>query len=78
MSKKGCEMLTCHDVLREGGKWLGEIRNWIQCKKKNGERVIWGSSDVLQPPMTVREIEEICATAVAAERNEREREAAKT
>jgi hypothetical protein len=71
-------MLTQHDVLREGGgPWLGAIRNWIQCKKKNGERVTWGSSDVLEPHMTMKEIEEICAVAVAAERNERERAVAK-
>jgi hypothetical protein len=41
-----------------GGKWLGAIRNWVQSKKKNGNTVTWASTEVLDPPMTVKELED--------------------
>ena len=57
------------DVLRQGGKWLGMARSWVQSHKLNGDKVTWGSNDVLNPPMTIREVEEVCAYAVASVMN---------
>jgi hypothetical protein len=61
-------MKTAEDILKEGGAWLGAARSWLQCRKRNGEHVKWGSQDVLDPPMTVRECEEMVAEAIQAER----------
>jgi hypothetical protein len=55
----------CYDLAREGGNWLGDARSWVQRKKHNGERVTWGSGDVLHPPMTIREVEEVASEAAA-------------
>ena len=56
------------DVLRIGGKWLGSVRSWLQWHKQNGSKVTWGSDDVLEPPMTVRDCETLAAEAVTEER----------
>jgi len=58
------------DPLTEGGPWLGAARSSIQRKRcwGNGERVTWGSNDVIDPPLTVREVENIAADAVRADR----------
>jgi hypothetical protein len=56
--------------LRMGGPWLGDARNWLKCHTRNGERVTWGSEEALEPPLTVRQVEEIAAVAVAAEMRE--------
>lgn len=66
-------MVYARDLLRKGGAWLGAAHSWLQRHKLNGERVIWGSGDELKPPMTVAQAEEICAEAVAADRNAPER-----
>jgi len=44
-----------------GGSWLGSVRNWIQCSCLNGERVTWGSNDILKlnRNWTVKVLEEI-------------------
>jgi hypothetical protein len=57
------------ELLRKGGAWLGEARAWVQRKKLNGLRVTWGTNDVLEPPVTISEVEEIAAYAAAAEIN---------
>lgn len=45
-----------------GGDWLGHIHDWIQRRCRNGERVTWGSEDVLtMPTMTVRDMEYLAA-----------------
>lgn len=62
-------MIYGEELLRKGGEWLGEARAWLQRHKLNGSRVTWGSQDELQPPMTVRDVEEVAAYAAAAERN---------
>jgi hypothetical protein len=59
--------------LRNGGEWLGNVRNWIQRKVQNGEYVTWGSNDILggfdtsridsHKPFTVKEIEDIAQLA---------------
>ena len=58
-------MKTAAELLREGGVWLGAVRSWMQWHKKNGSTVIWGSDEVLNPPMTVRQVEEVAAEAAA-------------
>ena len=58
----GYELLTKH-----GGNWLGTVHNWIQCKFRNGESVIWGSEDVLEGKvLTVRDMEELAGNIAAA------------
>ncbi len=41
----------------ESGKHLGAVRNWIKWHCRNGDRVTWGSDQVLG--LTVRDLEEI-------------------
>ena len=62
---------TADEVRKAGGDWIGAARNWLQWHTRNGEHVTWGSEDVLEPPMTVRQVEDIAACAVAADRNKR-------
>jgi len=54
------------EFTKRGGKWLGAIRSYVQCKFNNGEYVLWGSNDVLEPHATIGQIEEIAAIAVDA------------
>lgn len=73
---------TAYDLLKKGGRWLGAARERIQTMKcfGNGERVTWGSDDVIEPHMTIGQVEEIAATAAAAaftERAEMEEQIAK-
>lgn len=53
------------EMLKAGGAWLGVARNWIQWTKLNGSRVTWGSTEALEPPVTVRELEEVAAISAA-------------
>lgn len=62
-------MIWAQELLRQGGEFMGEAHSWLQRKKLNGSTVTWGSQDVLQPPMTVSDVEEVAAYAAAAERN---------
>lgn len=57
------------DVFARGGPWLGAVRSWIQRRCHNGERVTWGSRDVLKPNLTVNDVERAAAEAVTADRN---------
>lgn len=60
---------TILESVMKGGEWIAALRNWVQWKKMNGSRVTWGSNaDVLEPPMTIGEVEEAAGHAVAAER----------
>ena len=53
--------------LREcGGAWLKAARMWIQWHCTNGDSVTWGSNTVLQPNLTVRDIEDLAAEVAAA------------
>lgn len=56
-------MKTWEEFVKAGGRWLGSARAWIQRKKLNGSRVTWGSGEALEPPVTVREIEDLSANA---------------
>lgn len=57
--------ITPTEMLRRGGKWLGAARHWLQWNKRNGSDVTWGSKEVLQPPFTVRDVEEVAAEVAA-------------
>lgn len=62
--------VTAEELLLKGGRWLGALRNrikWMRCGPlANGERVTWGSDDRIEPPLSVREVEELGAEAAAA------------
>lgn len=54
-----------------GGQWLGAARTWMQCKATNGERVTWGSDDLLQGvTLTPRIVEGLAAIVASAAINE--------
>jgi hypothetical protein len=67
--KKEKYVLPC-ELKRKGGKWLGTARSWMQSNAYNGDRVIWGSSEVLVPHMTVKDLEDLAAHVAAAAINE--------
>ena len=50
----------------QGGKWLAAARTWLKSHTINGELVTWGSEDVINPPMTVRMVEELAADVAEA------------
>lgn len=61
-------------MLELGGPWLGVVRSWVQWNKPNGaggngESIIWGSSEAIRPAITMKELEKVCAEAVAAHIN---------
>lgn len=62
-------MFDIIEAMKKGGDWLGAARSWLQRHKLNGSRVTWGSQEELQPPMTVRDVEEVTLCAAAAERD---------
>ena len=54
---------------QRGGEHYGSVRNWIQCKAVNGDRVTWGSNDPVQLSynLTVKLLEDLsCRIAAAA------------
>ena len=59
-------MKTYFDYLKDGGLWIKTVRQWIQVKYQNGERVTWGSYDELRPCPTVADMEEIGAKVACA------------
>lgn len=53
-------------LMKGGGKWLGNVRNWMQRKAHNGENVTWGSNEYLKlKELTVSDMEQL-ATQIAA------------
>ena len=62
-------MRACTELMKKGGEWLGACRKWLQWNTHNGDRVTWGSNDVIQPPLTARDVEELasCVAEAAAE-----------
>ena len=67
--KKVKRILPC-ELSRKGGAWLGAARSWLQSNTMNGDRVTWGSNDIIQPHLTVKEIEDLAAHVAAAAINE--------
>lgn len=59
-------------LMKEGGDWLGVVRDWIQCRCVNGSDVTWGSDDTLRPNggITVRDLEGLASRVAAAAINE--------
>jgi hypothetical protein len=51
---------------QRGGAWLAAVRSKLQWRGGNGSTVTWGSNEPITPPLTVAEVEEIAAAAVAA------------
>ena len=45
--------------LNQGGCWIEVVRSWIIWNCRNGDRVIWGSNDIIAPDITVRQLEEL-------------------
>lgn len=45
--------------LKRGGRWLAEVRSYIQNNFINGSDVTWGSTDVLKPYTNVKQLEEM-------------------
>lgn len=58
--------MSASDLLRQGGEWLGVARSWLQWHTRNGSRVAWGSNTALEPPLTVRQVEELAAYVAAS------------
>jgi hypothetical protein len=63
-------MIDALAMFKHGGAWLGRARAWMQNHKHNGSRVTWGSNEVLQPPMTVQEVEDVARISAVAAINE--------
>jgi hypothetical protein len=61
------------NILKHGGAWLAACRTRIQSMFINGDRVTWQSDDELHPAATVKNVEELCACAVAADREEEDK-----
>jgi len=51
---------------KQGGEWLGAARSWLQWHCINGDRVTWGSNDVLIPHFTVEKIEDLAGDVAHA------------
>ena len=56
--------------IAKGGKWLAAARSWLQWHCRNGERVTWGSADVLEPPLQIKDVEAIAGEAAWSQREE--------
>lgn len=54
-----------HIFKKEGGSWLGAVRNWIQWNCLNGDSVTWGSNDDLGH-FTVNKLEDVAGEAAYA------------
>lgn len=57
-----------HDLMKEGGKWLAQARDFLQRRVPGGEDLIWGSEEPVR--ITVRQIEEMAAEVAARAINE--------
>lgn len=57
MIKDAYELLNKH-----GGRWLGVMREFLQCKAINGDHLSWGSNDWVQfRSITVSDVEHLAA-----------------
>lgn len=56
------------EIERLGGPWLAAARGYVQRKARNGNSVTWGSGEAVT--LSMRQLEEMCAHAVAADRLE--------
>jgi hypothetical protein len=60
-----------NEVLREGGDWLGACREYLLWHAHRGDSLQWFSDDRVEG-LSVRNVEEMVATAVAADRRSRQ------
>jgi hypothetical protein len=60
-------ILTKDEFKKQGGEWLGKARSWMQWNCINGDSVIWGSEERLNPPLSVKQLEEVAGEAAYAE-----------
>ena len=58
------------EYTKNGGQWLGAARNWVKWNCRNGSHVTWGSGDVLEPQLTIRQVEELAARVADAAASE--------
>jgi len=61
---------TGFEVMQKGGEWLGATRDYLKCHAVRGDQIEWGSTDMVIG-LCVRDVEEMVADAVAADRNAR-------
>lgn len=66
-------MTTASDMMQKGGVHFRAVREWLQWNTKNGDRVTWGSHDVIHPQLTVKEVEEMACHIASAVINEQEK-----
>lgn len=61
-----------HEVLKEGGSWLGSLRTAVQSMFINGSDVIWSGTEELRSTskINIQHIQELGAHAVAGYHNE--------
>lgn len=73
MSDSKRERVWAHDLLRQGGAWLGAARSWLQHKRTtkgvHGDQVTWGDENAIFA-LSARAVEEVAAEAAAAAFNE--------
>lgn len=65
-AQEGLERPTAAELLRQGGEWLGAARSWLQWHTRNGDQVTWGSGDLIEPQLSVRQIEDLASEVAAA------------
>lgn len=58
-------------LLKEGGVWIGALHKAVQWRGGNGDRVVWGSDEIIAPALSIGDLEKLAAEAVAADRAER-------
>jgi len=62
-------MITVHKLKVKGGYWLLTARSWLQWNTRNGDSVTWNSDDIIEPPLTVKQVEDLAAHVAAAALN---------
>lgn len=63
---EGRVRVNSSELKRQGGEWLGAARSWLQWHRRNGDSVAWGSTDVLEPPFTVADVEDLASEVASA------------
>ena len=59
-----------YEVLRKGSKWLAAAREYLLTHAYNADHLQWNSDDEVKG-LTVSDIEQLVADAIAVDRNER-------
>jgi hypothetical protein len=68
--------MWAHELLRQGGAWLGAARSWLQHKRTtkgvHGDQITWGDANALFV-LSARDVEEVAAEAAAAVFNQEQK-----